>query len=432
VFARCHTECEKDWDCPRAERCVRAVNEEGKEVEANLNVCQLSVEATCEADSDCKGVQICGVGSECRDPCTQPADCTPTQICAISGECASSFPLKDTVVDGRIVSSGIDGAGSNGEGGAGGAQGGAPNTAGGTAGLGALGGRSDAGMGSQMGGSASAEGGRPATGGARATSYVETPDGANDVPNDRESAWEMPTSVDLWLTRSDEDWFFVDAPDDGKAHIIRIDVVQDAGTGAEVAAYSGQDNSPLGTSLGLEPGTKRSVYLSVGSGTRTLIDFLGGVLNYGAMSFSWSMSTELDEYEPNNDRDSAASIPLNTNVTAQQVVAHIDIDHHSPDDWYAVELEAGPATVNVLSVPDDVGLTVYRMDSSEQNLRLGILPVGVHQPIATTIPSRGRYRFQFTSGVPAIAQGTPPHLSEPYVFRIEQGAGAGSGGAGSN
>ncbi|MEK9145724.1 MAG: hypothetical protein AAB339_08960, partial [Elusimicrobiota bacterium] len=49
----------------------------------------------------------------------------------------------------------------------------------------------------------------------------------------------------------DEDWFFVDAPDDGKAHIIRIDVVQEAGTGADIAVYSGQDNSSFGPEVAL-------------------------------------------------------------------------------------------------------------------------------------------------------------------------------------
>jgi uncharacterized membrane protein YgcG len=189
TFARCHSECDEDRDCPGEGRCVKS--ETG-------NVCQLPLETACTRDSQCEGDQACGVDGECRDNCSDDSDCVGDQVCAKSGECASSLPDKDVVdAQGNIEADPFDDSqGSGGSGGSGGKgnSGGMSSVAGsggkGSGGKGG-GGNSEAGEGGGAG-EATGEGGAAGEGGLVCpTGTAEC--GGND-PTDCETDLSLPSS----------------------------------------------------------------------------------------------------------------------------------------------------------------------------------------------------------------------------------------------
>ena len=194
TFARCHSECEKDRDCPGEGRCVKS--ESG-------SICQLPLETACTRDSQCEGDQSCGIDGECRDNCSDDSDCVGDQVCAKSGECASSLVDKD-VVDamGNIERDPFDdtddgggsggSAGSDGESQAGRGNSGGMSSVGGSGGKGnGNGGKSNGSDGGESN-SAAGEGGGAGEGGLVCpTGTAEC--GGND-PTDCETDLSLPAS----------------------------------------------------------------------------------------------------------------------------------------------------------------------------------------------------------------------------------------------
>jgi hypothetical protein len=166
AFRKCHKQCSTARDCPTGQRCVLSTDADTGEILGK--VCQLPEEATkqCTRNSDCPGVQICGIDSKCRDECIDARDCPlRTQLC-INSTCADPEETKDgglpqtndasvtrdgdpinpTTTGGGMGGSGMGGMGGMGGSGMGGATGGT--------GGGAGGGAPDAGNDVSMGGSA--------------------------------------------------------------------------------------------------------------------------------------------------------------------------------------------------------------------------------------------------------------------------------------
>ena len=146
AFKRCHKQCTDSRDCSSGQLCISQVDvETGKKVG---QVCQLPDEAKCSMNSQCPGVQICGIDGRCRDECSDSKDCVKGQVCR-SHTCAEPTELTDSgglpqVLDGggmtrdgaalnasddAMVTPAPDGAaleaGASGGGGSGGASGGA-------------------------------------------------------------------------------------------------------------------------------------------------------------------------------------------------------------------------------------------------------------------------------------------------------------------
>jgi hypothetical protein len=190
TFARCHSECDKDRDCPGEGRCVKS--ETG-------SICQLPLETACTRDSQCEGDQSCGIDGECRDNCTKDSDCVGDQVCAKSGECASSLSDKDAVdAQGNIERDPFDDTSDgNGEGGAG--NDGGTSSVGGSSGKnGGSGGKN--GSGGKSGGSNSeaGEGGGSAEGGGAGEPGLVCPTGTAECggedPSDCETDLSLPAS----------------------------------------------------------------------------------------------------------------------------------------------------------------------------------------------------------------------------------------------
>lgn len=479
VFERCHEACEADRDCPPTQRCVRGPSDD-------LNVCQLPDEVACTKDKDCPGEQVCGIDDECRDACKTEKDCTTTQICANSGECASTDPGRDSLDDdGNILGSagqggsggrqgtagnggsvggagargsGDGGAGTAGEGGSpasgsngdGGSAASEPSGDGGSApggsgasptgsaaggsptGSGAGGSPTSSGAGGE--GAAGGEGGNGAmgqagmggAGGTEPDSYVESSDGVETVENnDRDHTVPMPSTASIYLPAGDEDWFSVQVPDDGRAHVLEIGVAQDSTLRAQLDVLAGADFSQVGPRQLFAQGVTTSVFATVGPGSTTLLRFFI-FAGTGRAALTLDVVAENDAYEPNNERVGAPAIPLNTDISAQIMVPYSSAEQTSAnaiDDWYAVDLSAGAATVNLLANPDSGRFTVGVVTSNNTVVSSFTPAMGQLGPLAATIPSDGTYfiRFARLSGFDTVVAGAKPaHMAEQYVFRVEQ------------
>jgi hypothetical protein len=449
VFERCHEACEADRDCPPSQRCVLGPSED-------LNVCQLPDEVDCVNDKDCPGEQVCGIDDECRDPCETDGDCTPTQICANSGECASTDPGRDSLDDegnilgagGQSGSGGQRGTGGNGgslgraggrgsgDAGAGDAgEGGSPSSGssgdGGSSNDGDGGSSNDGDGGSPTGSAAGGEGGSVAGGEAgmggatenEPDTYVETSDGIETIENnDRDHTVPMPSMASIYLPAGDEDWFSVQVPDDGRAHVLEIGVAQAATLRAGLDVQAGADFSLVGAPQTFAQGVTTTVFATVGPGSTTLLRFFI-FAGTGRADLTLNVVAENDAYEPNNERTEARSIPLNSDISAQFMVPYTSAGDNAIDDWYAVDLSAGAATVNLLANPDSGRFTLSVVTSLNTVISSDTPTPGQLGSFGVTIPSAGTYFVHFArfSGFDTIATGAKPaHMGEEYVFRVEQ------------
>jgi hypothetical protein len=457
VFTYCHVECNEDKDCSKyGGRCVR-VPADDAEKSTTIGVCQLNEEASCgDGKPDCKGEQVCAADGPCRDQCSSSNLCFSGFTCAVSGECALSSELDSggglwippgTGMGGATgtggahsTSGGTLDPGSNGSGGDGGAgdastsggngNGGKTNggsTSGGTAATGGKG--SSAGDSSMAGGGATgtdggADGAGGAAGGGPGDGYIEgtnEPEPVNN--NDRDHALPLPTHGSLWLPTSDEDWFYIYAPDDGRAHVIELFVQQNVNARAYVTAFAALDNSLMGTFL-VPDSESRSVFITVGPGTRTNIGFLGnrpGRVNFDVLS----VTAERDEYEPNNDRYTAKPVELNTSIIGQQIIPYTNASGPDNADWFQLTMAAGAAVINVVEAPANVGFSFAMMDETNANTPLKKLAPGVIGPVPITIPKAGVYRFELThhsnSYLDDFYGGVKPEsLYKTYTVRFEQ------------
>ena len=432
AFERCHVACNEDRDCPDDLRCVLGSSE-------GVNVCQLPDEVDCEFDKDCPGEQVCGIDEECRDRCERDSDCVEGQLCATSRECASRSPGKDQVDEnGNIVtgesggSGGSDGSGSGGaagDGSGGSGNGSNAGEAGATSSpsSGGAGGQASSGAGGDGQGGSQEPGGEGGGGGSIDEHFEETSDGVETVENnDREHAVPLPPTASIFLTTGDEDWFKVEAPSDGRAHVIELDVKQQAGLRTFVRALAGEDYAELGGQA-LQAGVSTSVFLTVGPGTTTLIQFTpwGATEKPGGKraEVALEVRAEDDAHEPNNTRETAAPISLNTDVSAQIMIPFASAAEQVAMDWYSVPLEVGPASVNVSAAPGGGRIRIMRYNAANVPSTVVALVEGQTGVFDFTIAAAGTYYFLFEryTGFEAFSQGAEPaFLSQPYTFRVEQ------------
>jgi hypothetical protein len=185
--------------------------------------------------------------------------------------------------------------------------------------------------------------------------------GAPEAVNneDRDHAQPLGSSATICVDGDDdEDWFYIDAPDDGKAHVIRLDVEQTAEAHLGVAVYADKDDSEI-THTSFDLGVTDALYLTVAPGSRTLLDFYEYGTSRGLITLRTSLTTEQDENEPNNDRDEAKAISAASGVHGQILVPYLTAEDRESADWYRVELKAGPHVLHLTQVPERVWLGVW-------------------------------------------------------------------------
>jgi hypothetical protein len=135
------------------------------------------------------------------------------------------------------------------------------------------------------------------------------------------------------------------------------------------------------------------------------------------------MSAEQDENEPNNTRDAATSIEVNTPITGQFVNPFISATSQAIDDWYAVELSQGTATLNLLKAPVGGRFSISRQNEQSVSTNIQTPLPGVTGAWSFAVPTSGTYWIGFAahSGFSPLVEGLKPsYLSEPYVFEVQQ------------
>lgn len=305
--------------------------------------------------------------------------------------------------------SGLDGtAGETADAGMGGAASGGANGEGGAAG--GAGDSGDAGM----GGAAGAGAGLP---------HVESCDEADD--NDtRAKALLLTSTATLCLAGEDTDFLELRTPNDGRAHVVSLELEQEVETRVQLAAFAAADNSELGT-FSFAKGVTRAVYLTLGPGTKTYLQ-LSPYFGEGLVHVTASFAAEKDANEPNNERSMATELALGTDMDAQLLVPYTAADDQLPDDWYKVELPVGTATLNISNVPENLrfSVTVFNATgtqvSSATTANAGAALVN-HTILA---PTAGEYFIQiadyFSAELgPFITAAKPKHLTETYTLRVD-------------
>jgi hypothetical protein len=208
--------------------------------------------------------------------------------------------------------------------------------------------------------------------------------------------------------------------------VIELDVKQQAGLRTFVRAIAGADFAELGGEA-LQAGVTTSVFLTVGSGTTTLIQFTpwGASEKPGGkrVDVSLAVRAEDDAHEPNNTRETAAPITLNADVSAQIMIPFASAAEQTAVDWYSVPLEAGAASVSVSATPGGGRIRITRYNSANVPTTLITLVEGQTGDFDFNIAEAGTYYFLFEryQGFEAFSQGAEPaFLTQPYTFRIVQ------------
>lgn len=248
---------------------------------------------------------------------------------------------------------------------------------------------------------------------------------AETVDNeDRDHARPLGSGATICVDDDDdEDWFYLDAPDDGKAHVIRLDVEQAAEAHLGVAVYADKDDSEI-THTSFDLGVTDTLYVTVAPGSRTLLDFYEYGTSKGLITLKASLTTEQDANEPNNERDKAKLISAGSEVHGQILVPYLSAEERASADWYQVELKAGPHVLHLTEVPERVWLGIWISDSNRVDLDWDRPPnAGASFNFEFEVPADGTYYFELDSyagELPVAIQGEPEtYLSEGYVFTIE-------------
>ncbi len=241
---------------------------------------------------------------------------------------------------------------------------------------------------------------------------------------DRDHAQPLGNSATICVDDGDdEDWFYVDAPDDGKAHVIRLDVEQTAEAHLGVAVYADKDDSEI-THTSFDLGVTDALYLTVAPGSRTLLDFYEYGTSRGLITLKTSLTTEQDENEPNNDRDGAKTISAGSEVHGQILVPYLTAEERESADWYRIELKAGPHVLHLTQVPERVWFGVWISDANRVEMDWDRPPnAGALFNFEFEVPADGTYYFEvdnYPAELSVAIQGDPEtYLSEGYVFNIE-------------
>ncbi len=445
VFERCHKECEESGDCPYPARCVQSDR-------TRVFVCQFPEEAECspkQTKDSCDSPLLCSVDGQCRGPCDDSQDCPDEQLCTPDGVCADEDEVDDDGVLRVAETDDVD-AGATSEEGAETDATDANDTADsdpeGTDGV--MGTDSSSAVTTDSDAvttdsdAATTDSDAATTDSAAATTdsdamttdstevegpmsmvdYFEPSDGLEEVDNnDRDNNIELPASASIWTHGTDEDWFYIDAPPEDRAYIITLDIAQDADARTNVQAMAAADFSVLDTVL-LDQGASSSVYVTVGGGSRTLLNFSSFADFSGRVDFTYTMTPELDAHEPNDNIDEPASIDVDEEVSGQFIKAYISNTDKTADDWYAIELDEGVATFTFLAVPGNLRFNVSATNPSLVTESLGLTSTGALASWSFDVATSGTHYiriYEFSSSVPSMYIGAiPEHLAETYSFVV--------------
>jgi hypothetical protein len=292
--------------------------------------------------------------------------------------------------------------------------------------------------GTATGGSAATTGGRAATStGGSATStggtggsgppdetgpLIEDCDSTAADNNDtRETAMALGTGATLCVGVDDVDWLYVDTPDDGKAHILRVLIAPDPGVDVSFKVEAAADGSSIGNDY-TDLGADATLWVTLGPGTRTLLSF-GHFTRGGRFTLEASLETESDAYSPNYSKETAAEIAVNEEITAEVHRPYSSATDKPYVDWYQVELATGPHTLSFTQVVSSQMVHASIVDPRGENRANDYAAnAGALLDIEFTVKNAGIHYINvgdFRSGPSSFAVGErPAALSEQYVFSV--------------
>jgi len=280
--------------------------------------------------------------------------------------------------------------------------------------------------GTAQGGSAHAGAGQAGSASISAIRHQEDCANSDPIPNgDREHAVDFGAGGTLCLIdSSDSDWFYVDTPSDGRAHVIELDISETDGSWINIDVTAEKDGSDLGRIHPSQRGLKLSGFVTVGPGTRTFFEVKGATPNSDTTTIDVLVSAEADDHEPNNDRASASLIQSATEVSAQLILPYVSATDQEMQDWYKAELSAGKHTFQMTAVPSDLYPDIDVRDSANADLS-----GSNHGPnrgatfsFTFSVAEAGTYYFMVDNfvGVGVLYSGVKADsYTQPYKFRID-------------
>jgi hypothetical protein len=236
----------------------------------------------------------------------------------------------------------------------------------------------------------------------------------------RGAARRLSPEVTLCLRGRDQNWFYVDTPDDGKAHILEVLVAPEPEADVRFEVEMESDGSLLGSDYTADRAT--TYWATLGPGRRALLSF-AGFSRGGQVQLKARMTAERDPYSPNQARESAAEIQVGQLIRAQLHQPYFSRDEQPYGDWYEARLEAAPYTVNFKQVIVSQRVSVNVLDARGELVADGHAATpGALLDLDFDVDTDGVYQFyvgDFRSGPGSFAVGKEPAaVSQSYSFEI--------------
>jgi hypothetical protein len=137
----------------------------------------------------------------------------------------------------------------------------------------------------------------------------------------------------------------------------------------------------------------------------------------------------VDPFEPNQDRNSATPLAVNTTTEAYFSAGVFETSNKTAPaaDWYSVELQSGPARFEVTNPPSDIKTHLHLFDSRGVEL-FGVTAdnEGAELGVSRTLKEPGTYYVQVEpfTGPYGYRGGTdrivPAHLVQTYALTVSQ------------
>jgi hypothetical protein len=246
--------------------------------------------------------------------------------------------------------------------------------------------------------------------------------GAPETNDTRETAWPLLDGATLCVRAQNEDWLYVDTPDDGKAHILKVIIAPGPGDNVEYDIEVESDGSRIGGSYS-QNGADETAWVTLGPKVRALMRVVPFTGSEHVVRVDATLETETDEYSPNQTAETAAKIPVNEEITAEFHQPYSDAANQPFADWYSAELSEGEHTISFSQV-----VATQRLDVDVKNPRGETIASGYSTNAGALFDldfqanMPGTYRFlvnDFIRGPGSIATGNrPAALTQSYTFKI--------------
>jgi hypothetical protein len=349
-------------------------------------------EPGCAFDSTCPAPLVCGRDLKCRNQCEADLDCAKsTYKCVVGGQNGEKICAEPKAINpstGEFDPGEVGGHGGGGTAGNGGSSG--------------------------------------AVGGASGLIVAET------EPNDdlaHATPYTVGTKIMATSANGDVDFFTVTTPATDLAGGFYKVTVNGVGAGVvHLEVYSLNDKGRIGYSDGAGVGQSSFYFWAASPGQTYYVRATGGS---SAIPFEYTFAvsyTKIDDpYEPNDTRDTPKPIALGQAVTAYYFSGYKLSSAVSDQDWYSVELTAGPLTASLTNVATNEKLQLDITNAANETMKLGSsASLGSNVTAMYNVPAPGTYRISvipFTF-VPGSQQGAGldviDSFTRPYTLVVTQ------------